>query len=326
MNKDLFLGIDTSNYKTSVAIVNGQGDIIKNYSQLLKVEKGERGLRQSTALFQHVNKLPLIFEAALSDKGIRGSIKAIGVSTRPRPINDSYMPVFKVGESFAKVAASSLGVPIFYFSHQEGHVEAIKFFTPHKDTKEIVCFHFSGGTTEAILTGKKRFDIVGGTKDISYGQVLDRIGVSLGMDFPSGQEMDKIALQYAQRTHGNNFFTPIKVNEGFLNLSGIETQGQRIIKDNNNIEKIVYDLFITLSESIIKMINQINQKTNINNYIFAGGVSSSVFIRNYLKENLNSTINIYFGQPALSSDNAVGVALLGRKEYGNKTCNGYATK
>ena len=73
------------------------------------------------------------------------------------------MPVFKVGESFAKVAASSLGVPIFYFSHQEGHVEAIKFFTPHKDTKEIVCFHFSGGTTEAILTGKKKFDIVGGT-------------------------------------------------------------------------------------------------------------------------------------------------------------------
>ena len=309
--KRLSLGIDTSNYKTSVAVVDEEGNILYNSQNFLYVKEGERGLRQSDAFFQHVMKLPQIIEEVFAIPGVRENLACISVSTRPRPVEGSYMPVFMSGYGFAKTLASSLGILLYEVSHQEGHVEAVQFYSKFKDLSKFVTFHFSGGTTEALLIDLENntFDIVGGSKDLSYGQVLDRVGVSLGLQFPCGEELDEIATF---GKYGQNNLSKIKVNDCFVNLSGIETQAQRLI-GNVLADELITEIFEKISQSVLEMTVQISKKYSINQFIYAGGVSSSAYLRGYLKDNLPNDIEYVFGDPRLSQDNAVGVAILGGK-------------
>lgn len=313
MDNDKFsLGIDTSNYRTSVAVVSKGGEILFSSQSLLDVKDGQRGLRQSEAFFQHVNKLPdAIAEALISNK-IRKKIGCIAVSDRPRPVSGSYMPVFNAGVSAAKVLSAALNIPLYCFSHQEGHVEAVRHYTPMKDEKRFIFFHFSGGTTEAVLVDEEKniFEIVGGSKDISYGQVIDRIGVSMGIKFPCGNIMDFLAVSCKER---KKLLSDIKVCDGYFNLSGIETQGQRLISSVSEYQ-LAESLFLNLCRSICEMTMQLADKYKTDKFIFAGGVSSSVYVRNYIKDNLGKKVRFVFGKYDLCTDNAVGTALLG----GNK--------
>ena len=309
--KKLSLGIDTSNYKTSVAVVDDMGKILYNSQSFLYVKEGERGLRQSDAFFQHVKKLPVLMEEVFALPDIRENFACVSVSTRPRPIEGSYMPVFMAGEAFARTLACSLDVPLYTYSHQEGHIEAVKYYSNFKDSNRLVTYHFSGGTTEALLVdfNSNEFQLVGGSKDLAYGQVIDRIGVSLGLQFPCGEELDEIAIfgNYREKK-----LSKIKVNDGFVNLSGIETQAQRLIGEIP-ADHLVSELFNKIAHSILETTLQISKKYMINDFLFAGGVSSSGYIRSYLRNNLPKDINIAFGDAKLSQDNAVGIALLGGK-------------
>lgn len=310
MKKNLSLGIDTSNYKTSVAVTDESGRILFNHQQLLQIKMGERGLRQSEALFQHVQNLPPVIERVMEEPGLRENIGAVSVSTRPRPVEGSYMPVFTAGHGYARAVAASLGVPLYEYSHQEGHIEAIRHYSELKDVEPVICFHFSGGTTEALLLDKEHhFEIVGGSRDLAYGQVLDRIGVAMGLEFPCGDAMDKMAM--ASQGHPQ-IFSRIKVKDGYVNLSGIETQGQRLLKEYPKTE-LLDDLFEKLSQSILEMTLQLSDKFGIQNFIYAGGVSCSQYMHHYLTENLYRDLTIVFGKSEFSSDNAIGVSLLGGK-------------
>lgn len=341
------IGIDTSNYKTSIAIVDIKGNIIVNKGVLLNVKKGNLGLRQSEAFFQHVMNLPKILDdiyISLSEN-IKNNIVAISVSDQPRPVENSYMPVFHSGLSFGKVISKILDIPIYTFSHQEGHIQAIIHDTPLEKEKKFIAFHFSGGTTEALLIEHKEFinksyEIVGGSKDISYGQLIDRIGTNLGMDFPCGREMDMLLTldekEHIKNTDKNNDLgieSDIKINipkikssNGFINLSGIETYCQRIIDNNKVLNpqefeifkiELIKKLFNSIIESICEITNILSEKYDVNNFLYAGGVSSSIYIRNNLKNNFNT----YFGAPDLSTDNAVGVGRLGAIQYATETNN-----
>ena len=103
-----FLGVDTSNYTTSLAL-SRDGEIVRNLKKLLDVKEGQRGLRQSDAVFHHTRQLPEVL-SMLGDK-IDGA-KVIGVSERPRDAKDSYMPCFLVGIGAAQMLAQALGVPV----------------------------------------------------------------------------------------------------------------------------------------------------------------------------------------------------------------------
>lgn len=309
--KNFSLGIDTSNYKTSVAVVDDEGNILYNSQNFLYVKEGERGLRQSDAFFQHVKKLPDLMEEVFSLPDIRENLACISVSTRPRPVEGSYMPVFMAGEAFARTLSSSLNVPLYEFSHQEGHVEAVKYYSEFKNLNKLVTFHFSGGTSEALLVdiANSSFEIVGGSKDLAYGQVIDRVGVSLGLPFPAGEAMDEIALF---GNYNEKKLSKIKANDCFVNLSGIETQAQRLIGEIP-ADSLVTELFERIAISILETTLQISKKYSINDFLFAGGVSSSAYLRTYLRNHLPKHIRIAFGEPRLSQDNAVGIALLGGK-------------
>lgn len=311
------LGIDTSNYKTSLAVTCGE-EIVIDSRRLLRVKEGERGLRQSEALFQHINNLPEMFDelrekfADISGSGER--ISAVAYSSRPRPVEGSYMPCFLAGKSQAVSIASLLCVPALEFSHQEGHIEAIRRFSGEGLGNEFLACHFSGGTCE-VLRVKKRdngfeIEIIGGTKDISFGQVLDRTGVALGLPFPCGAELDKIALSAAAYT---DVLSPVAVTGGMINLSGFESQIQRVLADNRG-NQLIREIFEKISDSIIKMLIQTTDRSGLHDVIMSGGVSSSAFIRNRINEKIKSRgIRVRFDEHDLSSDNAVGIALLGSR-------------
>ena len=302
-----YLGIDTSNYTTSIGIVDENDNVVSDKRKLLNVKKGNRGLRQSEAFFQHIENISDLYKQAVKNIDT-DKIKCVCVSIRPRNVEGSYMPVFKAGITIAEVISTSLGVPLYTCSHQEGHMKAITAFNNVGD--DFFCYHMSGGTTEILDVhyDKKsktyHSKIIGGTLDISIGQLIDRVGVALGMDFPAGQKMDTLACSTG---NSNLKVKPIKVKDLSFNLSGIETQMLKAI-DNYFQEEIAYELFTKINLCLQKTIDNLKEQNK--KIVFVGGVSQSEFIRN------NIDRDVIFG--AFGSDNAIGTALIGGQIHGNK--------
>lgn len=356
IKKEYVLGIDTSNYTTSVAVTDRDENVICDNRKMLLVKPGERGLRQQEALFQHVDNLPGLLEMTLTEE-VRRGMAAVAFSVRPRPVEGSYMPCFKAGETVARTIAASLGVPVYEFSHQEGHIAAVA----GRDDEEFLCYHLSGGTCELLKVTKAEaedignpfynVELIGGSRDISIGQLLDRTGVALGMNFPAGRELDELALlndqsdevknhQMAGKTErlATDRLTGVKIEDLWFSLSGLETQVLRELNadskalsnaselsgiNNDKLNEIsvsskdlISELFKRIATLLIKETKMAVSKTGINKVIFAGGVSKSRYIRTALSEeflcNRNNGINITFGE--YSEDNAVGIALLGGRK------------
>ncbi|MBQ6622495.1 MAG: DNA-binding protein [Mogibacterium sp.] len=319
MNKTI-LGIDTSNYKTSVAVTDAERRILFERSEFLEVEQGERGLRQSVAFFRHSNVLPLFIEEAFRETD-PSRIAAVAVSDRPRCVEGSYMPVFLSGVHAARMIAASLKVPVYRFSHQEGHIEAI-LLGMEDVPEEFLQFHLSGGTTECLRCCREgchfRTEILGGTQDISIGQLLDRVGVCLGYPFPAGKYLDEIA----SRTELTAPVRRIRCREGRFNLSGPESEAMRRIErirtERGEVlcpetDQLVAELFERISLLLYDAACQCSKVTGIRTVMMAGGVASSRTVRNRLTQ-LCSDRNapeIRWGDPRLSGDNAVGISLLG---------------
>lgn len=300
----IYLGFDTSNYTTSVACC---GDVSMNERQLLEVKKGDRGLRQSDALFQHIKKLPDLFEK-LSENIDMKKVIGIGVSTTPRRVDGSYMPVFLAGHGYAKVCADALGVPLYTFSHQEGHIMAGIHSCGDFSLleKPFISVHLSGGTCEILLSEYKKghfeCEIIGGTKDISAGQLIDRVGVFLGLDFPCGKELEKIS-QKADKT----IKLPVNSNDGYINFSGIETKTLSMIgKEEDAV--LAYSLFDAISKALSDALDCLVKKYKTENILVVGGVASNSIIKNNLLKNVCAKVD--FASVEYSTDNAYGTALL----------------
>lgn len=319
-----FLGIDTSNYRTSVAAVDEAGNVAVNKAVLLDVAQGERGLRQSDAFFRHSSRLPEYIRELLSDTG-RFAVEAIGVSERPRRVEGSYMPCFMAGVNAANILGASLDVPVYGFSHQEGHAAAIMESGGHIPPEETLFFHLSGGTTEALLCRPDErgysMEIAGGTLDISIGQLLDRYGVAMGMPFPSGQYLDDIAygtLEAAGFDKGAITATGVmpktKIKDGYFNLSGAETRLMKYAEqcggDKDSSARVTAELFVSIAGLLSEEAAYLSDKYGIKNIYMAGGVASSRTVRRLLRDNGQE---IRFCDAALSGDNAVGTALLAKR-------------
>ncbi len=332
MDKNFILGIDTSNYKTSVAAVGLNGDIISDFRELLSVKMGERGLRQSDALFQHIDRLPALMEKTFLQANEHGAevLRAVSVSEKPRPEEGSYMPVFKAGIAAAQSIGTALGIPVYRFSHQEGHIEAAVSGTViHAAEEPFIAYHLSGGTCEILKVkrnedggGGYNIEIIGGSRDISFGQVIDRVGVQLGMAFPAGEEMDKLAVSSAEET---KVLKRITVSGLDINLSGIDTQCRREaekLKDETAHAMLIRELFTKIAEALVKLTENAVDKYGIKRFLFAGGVASSEYISNYVRNAFavnGRSPEIIFAEPCMAQDNAVGTALLGVRAYGNET-------
>lgn len=300
----IYLGIDTSNYTTSVAAV---GDVFINERKIIDIKEGMRGIRQSDGVFVHLKELPQLFDNLDIDMT---KVSAIGVSVKPRNVEGSYMPVFLAGESFARVISKSLGVPLLTFSHQDGHIMAGILSQKAEELLEepFLAVHLSGGTTE-ILECEYRDNhftakIVGGTKDISAGQLIDRLGVALGMKFPCGKELDRLSLSCDEKPM--NFKTSVK--DGYINFSGIETK-LISMKDTEDAGLLAKTVLAFIGKSLTEAINFHKPKK----VLFVGGVASNTILREQFEKEIDA--KTYFASKELSCDNAVGIAELCRRAY-----------
>ncbi len=315
--EEFAIGIDTSNYKTSVAVVDRRDHITADERILLSVPEGKRGLRQQEALFQHVENLPVLLEKVLPICR-EGKVSVVAVSSRPRPVEGSYMPVFLAGLGQARALAAAYGCPCISFAHQEGHIEAVRRYTELKDADRFCAFHFSGGTTEALLYEDGKLTNVGGSLDISFGQLLDRAGVALHAPFPAGDVLDKLAAPRLEkgRPAGLADLPKIRCRDGEINLSGIETKVLREIEKGGyaspeEAAQLITALFYRIGEAMSDIVRDIAAEHDIKDFLFSGGVSASTALRALVRRMLPKDYQIVYGDPALSSDNAVGIALLG---------------
>ncbi len=300
----IFLGIDTSNYTTSVAAV---GDETANLRRIIDIKEGMRGIRQSDGVFVHLKELPELLEKLRIDFS---KVKAVGVSTKPRNQEGSYMPVFLAGYGFARAIAKAINVPLFEYSHQDGHIMAgiLSGGFEKLMSEPFTAVHLSGGTTEILSceykNGSFNAEVVGGTKDISAGQLIDRLGVKLGMKFPCGKELDLLSKSCSEK--------PVKLkistDSGYMNLSGMETKLLSMTESENPALLAKSALFF-IGRSVGEAVNYTKPKK----VLFVGGVASNSFLREYFKENINA--ETFFASPELSCDNAVGIAELCRRDY-----------
>ena len=312
MQNKFFVGVDTSNYTTSVAVLDEDGNILYNFKQLLSVKDNECGLRQSDALFAHIKNLPHALRA-LKSFAEKGSIAAVGVSTRPRNIEGSYMPCFLAGVNAAEAIASATGVPLYEFSHQCGHIMAAIKSSERYDLleKDFLAFHISGGTTEMLCVKfvEDAFvcDIVGGTLDLSAGQAVDRIGVDMGLPFPAGAYMEQLALSFEGKIPNRK----PTMNGTYVNLSGLENIAKKMYRDTQSRELVCAFVFKYISRMLREMTQSYYAQHGELPVIFAGGVMSCSLIKNELM----AQFDCGFAEPKLSSDNAVGIAELARRKY-----------
>ncbi|MBQ6692737.1 MAG: O-sialoglycoprotein endopeptidase [Clostridia bacterium] len=308
-----FIGVDTSCYTTSVACVDEKG-IVCDHRTVLSVKPGERGLRQSDGLFQHIKNLEkLVPELFQTVSGL--SVRAVGVSVSPRSNEDSYMPVFLAGKTVATALAASLQVPLYPVSHQDGHVRAALHGNEQLMGEPFLGMHISGGTTETFLVDEKlHISLLGGGEDLHAGQFVDRVGVSLGLPFPCGKHLEVLASA-ADPVKCEKL--PAIVRDGICSFSGVETKAQTLIKAGNRPEEIAYSVYDCMARTFYKMLMYESEKTGVDRILIAGGVASSPLLRKLLHERFrkHGSITLFFGESALSSDNAVGVALRCRDRF-----------
>ena len=297
------IGIDTSNYTTSIAWYDGSDGL--NCSRLLPVKKGELGLRQSDAVFAHIKSLPELSGRLFSNVP-RSSITAVGVSTRPRAVEGSYMPCFMVGYSHAKLLADSLGVPLVEVSHQQGHVAASLWSAGCMELMEEthLAWHLSGGTTELLLVepdGKNvRCTRIGGTTDISAGQLIDRTGQLLKLPFPSGKHLDALS----QSAQGREVFK-VKCSDMSFSLSGVQNKVQQFhTAHGDDAETAAYALRCVAQAVYLATAQALKAHPGLR-VVFSGGVASNSLLRQVI-----APLDPIFSQPQYSTDNAMGVAVL----------------
>jgi N6-L-threonylcarbamoyladenine synthase len=303
------LGIDTSCYTTSVALFDPDG-IVRDERLLLQAPQGSRGMRQSDALFHHVQQLPQLMERL---GNLRDSISGVAVSARPRPVEGSYMPVFTAGLGCARALASALGVPLLQSSHQEGHIAAGCLQDPAAFQEPFLAFHLSGGTTELLFVTPKAggydVDLVGHGLDVHAGQLVDRIGVALGLGFPAGPAMEKLAQQCTQP---QNLGIKVRVTGADCNLSGAEAAARRAVEAGANGAAVAHAVQAALAEGFSAMALHAARERGLNRVLFIGGVASNAYLRREMSDRLQAAgVDARFAAPGLSSDNAVGVASLG---------------
>lgn len=298
----MYIGFDTSNYTTSVAVFDGVH--MYQQKQLLTVKSGERGLRQSDAVFQHTVNMPKLIDRL--DVSL-DKIKAVGVSTRPRGVEGSYMPCFLVGINNAVSVSRFTGAKLYETSHQIGHILAALYSVDRLDLIDtpFVAFHVSGGTTEALLVEPDSEELIKATliaqsTDLKAGQAIDRAGVMMGYTFPSGRVLDELS-----RKSDREFKIKPSMNGLNCSLSGIENKAKSMLDSGESREDISKYVLSSICSAIDKMTEGILEEYGNLPLVYAGGVMSNTLI----KDRITNKYNAYFALPQYSCDNACGTAI-----------------
>lgn len=321
-----FLGLDTSVYTTSAAAMDPAGVLLFDERRLLTVGEGERGLRQSEGVFQHINNLPLVLnDVWKTTSGVLPG--AVIFSEKPRPVEDSYLPVFRAGTSAAKSLSGVLGIPAISSTHQAGHLFAGVWSNPvlrrsvedsliSGQDQEFLAVHFSGGTSELVhvqlsKSGEVELDVMGATADLHAGQFVDRVGVRLGLPFPAGPHLEKLASTASDFSQ-SALRLPVAVKDLEISFSGPTTAAMRIISQNVPPAEVARAVLSCVSRTLVKWLRNARKAAHLDRCLLVGGVMSNGYIRKELAAALEPEgFELFFAEPKYSTDNAVGLAYYG---------------
>lgn len=299
----MYLGFDTSNYTSSAALFDGE-KIIANERKLLTVKDGERGLRQSDAVFQHTVNMPELLNKLSFDNS---AVNAVAVSTRPRNIDGSYMPCFLVGINNAAAVSTFSNAKLYKTSHQVGHILAALYSVGHLEfiKEPFIAFHISGGTTEALLVEPDaeeiiKAEVIAQSTDLKAGQAIDRAGVLMGLTFPCGKELDTLS-----KMSTIEFKHKISMKGLDCSLSGVENKVKKLYDEHESRENISKFVITYICDTVDEMTKRIIDKYGKLPIVFAGGVMSNSII----KERISRKYGAYFAAPEFSCDNAGGIAI-----------------
>jgi len=318
VQKQLFLGLDTSYYTTSVALVDDAGRLLEDRRRPLAVRQGERGHSPAEAVWKHVKALPDEVEALLAAVPASGRIAAVAASTRPRPMEGAFLPPFKVSEGYGRVVAAALGVPFYPTSHQEMHIMAGLWSSDQPPVgDQFLAVHLSGGTTELIRVtrhpGGFAEELLGGTIDLHAGQFVDRVGVALGLPFPAGPGLEALAAV----GEAGKVVLPSHVHGLSISFSGPETAAQRLV---GKVEPgdLALAVLHCIAKTLQKWLRAGVQQSQLSEILIVGGVSANGVLRSRLREKLEHRAvgaRLAFAQTRYSTDNAVGTALLAAQAH-----------
>lgn len=297
----VYLGIDTSCYTTSVALADEDKNILCNLKIPLEVAQGEKGLQQSQAVFLHIRNLRKIFEEnKLADYG---SVAAVCVSAAPRPQEGSYMPVFTVSAAAGAMAASLTDGKLFYATHQHGHIAAA--LIGNRRPEKFLAVHVSGGTTEILKVQPDGRDflieVIGATRDIAAGQLIDRLAQKLDMPFPGGKYIEECAQESKKELR-----LKISTDGTHMNFSGVEAQMTRLLGTETKAD-ICDTVLSAIAKTLERSVKTAMEETGMRDVLFFGGVMSNRKIRSYLGEKI---VDAQFAEIEYSADNAAGLAVL----------------
>jgi len=303
-------------------MVDGEGNLLSSARKMLVVRQGSRGLAQNEAVFQHLLNLPVVM-AELTGTGEKPVLQGVAASTGPRPVKGSYMPVFRVAESFGRSLAGLFEVPFIETSHQEGHLAAGLWSAGGPADNEFLALHVSGGTTEILRVSRGsavestvhtfETEILGGTTDLHAGQFIDRSGVQLGLPFPAGPDLEIMA-----RESSPGVIIPSSVKlTGIpyeMSFSGPEAAVSRLVAGRKAAADIARAVEECVARTLLKVITKAVSDTGLRSVLLVGGVLANAHIKKYLAAKLQQQafgVRLYFASSQLSGDNAVGVALIG---------------
>lgn len=339
MSQRVYLGMDTSCYTTSVALLDEVGALVGEARQILSVKPGRCGLQQSEMVFQHTRNLPRLVEEAVeqvlqsgrvegAEVGAAGAtglaglaaagyeLAAIGVSGYPRPLENSYMPAFLAGLSVARSLAAVTGAKLEVISHQENHLEAGLWSAGGPDVERFLLLHASGGTTDVLLAerqqdGRYRITEVGGSLDLHAGQFVDRIGVALGLQFPTGSALEALAQQAELPLE-----LPVSVRKLQVSLSGPCTAALRKLEAGAEPAALALGVEHALAETFARVLRNGAQEYRVRDVLLVGGVGSNKYIRQHVEKKLAKLrypVRLWVPEGRYSCDNATGCAAFARR-------------
>ena len=307
MKEILTLGIETSCDETSVAIVKNGREVLSNIIDTqIPIHEKYGGVVPEIASRNHIEAISRVTKYALKDAGV--SFKDISA------ITPTYGPglvgALLVGVSYGKALSYAINKPLVGVNHIQGHIAA-NYITHHDLKPPFICLLISGGNTQIIkVKDYTEFEVLGKTRDDAIGEAFDKVARVVGLGYPGGPKVDKLALEgkptiKLPKTHFENSLD--------FSFSGIKTAVINVNHNTNNINKA--DLCASFEKAVTEMVveNTINalKQTELNTLAIAGGVSANRFIRNEILKLEKKGIKTYMPDMKLCTDNAAMIASAG---------------
>ena len=320
MNEPIILGIESSCDDTSAAIINGN-KILSNIAANQTVHQEYGGVVPELASRAHQQNIIPVVEKSFTKANIQQKdISAIGFTRGPGLLGS-----LLVGTSFAKSLAMSLDVPLIEVNHLQAHIlcHFIEDANPMPPKFPFLCLTVSGGHTMIVLV-KDYFDmeIIGKTIDDAAGEAFDKIGKIMGLDYPAGPIIDKLAK--LGNPDAFTFGKP-KLENYDYSFSGIKTSVlyflQKQLKENpnfiqENVENLCASVQKTIIDVLMKKLEKAAKDYDVKEVAIAGGVSANSGLRNAMQKNVEKLgWNVYIPKFEYTTDNAAMIAMVAKLKF-----------